>query len=112
VTTDPVDALAPYVPRLVAGWEPNGPRHRTLDGSLVSVDISGFTALSERLAQRGRVGAEELIRRISDCYAGIIRIAHDRGGDVLKFRGDALLLFFGGEAMRGARRPPRRRCKL
>jgi class 3 adenylate cyclase/tetratricopeptide (TPR) repeat protein len=97
VTTGPVDVLAPYVPRLVAGWGLDGPGHRTLPGSLVSVDISGFTALSERLEARGRIGAEELIRRISECYAGIIDLAHERGGDVLKFRGDALLLFFADE---------------
>ena len=55
--------LAPYVPRLVRGWseEPDGPRARTLDGSLVSVDISGFTALAERLAVNGKAGAEELV---------------------------------------------------
>jgi class 3 adenylate cyclase/tetratricopeptide (TPR) repeat protein len=68
-----------------------------IDGSLVSVDISGFTALSERLSARGKAGAEELIERISRAYRALIGRSVDYGGDVLKFRGDALLLFFDGE---------------
>jgi class 3 adenylate cyclase/tetratricopeptide (TPR) repeat protein len=91
--------LAPYLPRLVHEWstDPQGPRLRTIDGSLVSVDISGFTALAERLASKGRAGAEELVLRISSCFDGLIEVAERHGGDVLKFRGDALLLFFYGD---------------
>ena len=70
----------------------------SLDGSLVSVDISGFTALSERLADKGGEGAEELVRTISGIFAGLIEAAERHGGDVLKFRGDALLLLFVGDA--------------
>ncbi|HEY7732521.1 MAG TPA: tetratricopeptide repeat protein [Gaiellaceae bacterium] len=96
--------LAPYLPLLVRAWslEPGAPRHRTLAGSLVSVDISGFTSLTERLATKGRAGEEELVRSISACFEGLIDVATRHGGDVLKFRGDALLLFFTGE--RHARR--------
>lgn len=91
--------LDPYVPRLVRAWSTaHGDRTAVeVDGSLVSVDLSGFTALSERLGAKGRAGAEELILLISGVYEGLIRIAERRGGDVLKFRGDALLIFFDGE---------------
>ena len=68
-----------------------------LDASLLGLDISGFTALSERLAERGKLGAEELITLISACYGGLIEIGRRYGGDVLKFRGDALLLLFDGD---------------
>jgi class 3 adenylate cyclase len=97
-TTAGRSALAPYLPRLVRGWslEHEAPRARSLDGSLVSVDISGFTALSERLAEQGRKGAEELVRTISGIFASLIEAAERHGGDVLKFRGDALLLLFVG----------------
>lgn len=90
--------LAPYVPRLVHAWS-TAPdeRCRALDGTLVSVDISGFTALAERLASQGRRGAEELVTSISGVFAELIEAAERHGGDVLKFRGDALLLFFTGE---------------
>ena len=47
-------ALAPYVPRLVVDWLRDRPtnRHRRVRGTCVFADISGFTALTERLAVR------------------------------------------------------------
>lgn len=89
----------PYVSRLAAEWEANvaGQRARVLDASLLGLDISGFTALSERLQEKGKLGAEELITLISRCYGGLIDIAARYGGDVLKFRGDALLMVFDGD---------------
>jgi class 3 adenylate cyclase/tetratricopeptide (TPR) repeat protein len=91
--------FAPYLPRLVHGWstERSGARFRVIEGSLVSVDISGFTALAERLASKGKAGAEELVVSISSYFDRLIEVALRGGGDVLKFRGDALLLFFCGE---------------
>jgi class 3 adenylate cyclase/tetratricopeptide (TPR) repeat protein len=71
---------------------------RELEGSLVSVDLSGFTALSERLQAKGRAGAEELTLAVSGVFQSLIGITERHGGDVLKFRGDALLLFFDGES--------------
>lgn len=56
---------------------------RIIDGSLVSVDISGFTALSERLAATGREGAEELVRTISAILAELIAVAERYGGGAL-----------------------------
>ena len=90
----------PYLPRLVLDWAAQTPdeRWRELDGSLVSVDLTGFTALAERLQAKGRAGAEELVLAVSGVFEGLIGIAYRRGGDVLKFRGDALLLLFSGDA--------------
>ena len=98
-TTITVSPFRPYVPRLAARWDTDAPgeRVRVLEASLLGLDISGFTALSERLSERGKLGAEELIVLISRCYSGLIDIAERYGGDVLKFRGDALLLLFDGE---------------
>jgi class 3 adenylate cyclase/tetratricopeptide (TPR) repeat protein len=91
--------FGPFVPRLAARWDATcpGERSRTLEASLLGLDISGFTALSERLAERGKLGAEELISLISRCYSGLIDIGERYDGDVLKFRGDALLLLFDGD---------------
>lgn len=85
-----------YVPDLLAAW-PEGVAWRELDGTLVSADISGFTALSERLAARGKQGAEELSTLICDCFEGMIDASVGRGGDIVKFGGDALLVWFEGE---------------
>jgi class 3 adenylate cyclase/tetratricopeptide (TPR) repeat protein len=88
--------FTPYLPRLVRAWsnEPEASRVRVIEGSLVSVDISGFTALAERLSAKGKVGAEELVQQISGWFGCLIEVAERQGGDVLKFRGDALLVFF------------------
>jgi len=75
----------------------DGPRLQVVDGSIVSIDISGFTALAERLQAKGKEGAEELVTRISAVFDRLIAAAERHGGDVLKFRGDALLLLFAGD---------------
>jgi class 3 adenylate cyclase len=83
----------------VRAWSetPDAPRSRVIDGTLVSIDISGFTALAERLAVHGKAGAEELVQRISSVFDDLIAVAERHGGDVLKFRGDALLVLFAGD---------------
>jgi class 3 adenylate cyclase/tetratricopeptide (TPR) repeat protein len=88
----------PYVSRFAARWAVDTPEEQAhvLDASLLGLDISGFTALSERLQEKGKLGAEELIMLIGRCYSGLIDIAVRYGGDVLKFRGDALLMVFDG----------------
>ena len=92
-------ALAPYLPRLAtegAGEAPDA-RWRSLDASLVFVDVSGFTRLSERLAGKGRIGAEELTEVLGGCFSQLLGVAYAGGGSLLKFGGDALLLLFTGE---------------
>ncbi|UCG41294.1 MAG: AAA family ATPase, partial [Acidimicrobiia bacterium] len=64
---------------------------------LVFVDISGFTALSEKLAARGRIGAEELTSVLDRVFGDMLLAAYERRGSLLKFGGDALLLLFEGE---------------
>ncbi len=90
--------LSPYVSALAAAWDREAPgvRWRRVDASLCLVDVSGFTTLTERLARRGRVGAEELTNVLNDVFGTMIRLAEGRGGDVLSFGGDALLLLFTG----------------
>ena len=92
-------SFEPYLPRLVVEWARDGGRlgARELEGTLMSLDVSGFTRLSERLQAKGRVGAEELVLLVSGVFQGLIGICEGHGGDVLKFRGDALLLFFSGD---------------
>ena len=99
--------LTPYVPRVVIEWLREAPdaTWRTLEGTLAFVDLSGFTAMSERLARKGKAGAEELIDVLNATFVELLQIAYDNGGGVLKFGGDALLLFFSGDehARRAAR---------
>ena len=101
--TDPVagataDLFVPYLPRLVVDWQATAPelRHRSVEGSLVFVDISGFTKLSEGLSKQGKIGAEELAAIINECFVGLLALAYADGAQLLKFGGDALLLLFSG----------------
>jgi class 3 adenylate cyclase/tetratricopeptide (TPR) repeat protein len=96
-------AAAPYVPRALLHHLSREPERkvRAVDGTCVFVDVSGFTKLSERLARRGgREGAEQLADAIGRCFEGLLGVAYDKGGGLLKFGGDALLLLFEGEAHR------------
>jgi len=90
--------LDAYVPNIAVTWaeEASGSPWRSIDGSLVFVDISGFTNLSERLAKRGRIGAEELTGVLDMVFGNMLEIVYRRGGFLLKFGGDALLLLFHG----------------
>ena len=63
---------------------------------MVFADISGFTALAERLSARGRIGTEELVETLSRVFGGMLESTERRGGQLLKFGGDALLLLFTG----------------
>src|SRR3954454_12578741 len=99
--------LTPYVPRLVVEWLRDEPerRVRSLEGTLAFVDISGFTAMSEALSSRGKAGAEEVTEVMNTTFARLLEVAYGEGGTLLKFGGDALLLFFSGEthAARGTK---------
>ena len=70
---------------------------------MVFVDLSGFTAMSERLAKHGKLGAEELTAVIAATFDELIAAAYSFGASLLKFGGDALLLFSTGDehALRG-----------
>jgi class 3 adenylate cyclase/tetratricopeptide (TPR) repeat protein len=90
--------IIPYVPRLTIEWLRDEPDRlwRSLEGTLVFVDISGFTAMSERLVRFGKVGAEEITEVMNRVFAALLEDAYRYGGGLLKFGGDALLLLYDG----------------
>ncbi len=67
-----------------------------MEGTLVMADISGFTKMSERLAEIGKEGAEWLTNTINLYFESMLDAARQQGGSNLKFGGDALLLSFTG----------------
>jgi class 3 adenylate cyclase/tetratricopeptide (TPR) repeat protein len=107
VLPDAPDPLAAYVPNLLVDWLADEPHrsHRALPGTFVFADISGFTALTERLAARGRAGAEEMGDLLNEVFDALLTAAYDRGASLLKWGGDAVLLLFDGpeHLQRGAR---------
>lgn len=67
---------------------------QVLRGSLLFSDVSGFTALSERLAVLGPEGAERLTEIMNRYFATMLEIISWSGGTLLKFAGDAALVYF------------------
>jgi class 3 adenylate cyclase/tetratricopeptide (TPR) repeat protein len=98
-TLDTSARLRPYLPRIVISWlqETPGTLVRELDGTAVFIDISGFTKMSERLARHGKVGAEEVTEILNDVFTELLVVAYEQGGSLVKFGGDAMVLFFMGE---------------
>mmetsp|Transcript_46646 Transcript_46646/g.82231 ORF Transcript_46646/g.82231 Transcript_46646/m.82231 type:complete len:1068 (+) Transcript_46646:153-3356(+) len=63
------------------------------EGAVVFSDASGFTALTERLAQKSN-GAELLSQCLTSFFTPLIDIINAYRGDVIKFSGDALTIYF------------------
>ena len=96
---EPKPDYTPYVALLVRQWlnapDPDA-THRVLEGSTVFADISGFTKLSERLDRIGLEGAEQVTEVIGNAFNSLLEPAYAYDGTLVKFGGDALLLFYQG----------------
>lgn len=108
--------LEPYVPRLLVQWlreEPDA-RWRAVEGTLAFADISGFTALTEKLARKGKVGAEEMSDILNATFAELLDVAYADDAGLVKWGGDAMLLLFEGadHAARATRAALRMRDRL
>ncbi|NJP04946.1 MAG: AAA family ATPase [Chloroflexaceae bacterium] len=66
-------------------------------GSILSADLSGFTALSKQLSILGRQGAEEISAILNQLFKELVEQVVACGGELLKFGGDSLLAFFDAE---------------
>src|SRR4051812_34432727 len=95
----PRSNLASFVPRLTAEWLRDSPERlwQEIEGTVAFVDISGFTAMSERLSGIGKAGAEEVTDVMNATFAALLDVAYAEGGGLLKFGGDALLLLYSGD---------------
>jgi adenylate cyclase len=88
---------ASFLPHHLAHMEPEALATREAHlwpGTFLFSDVSGFTALSERLASLGGEGAEQLTALMNDYFAVMLEILAKSGGILMKFAGDALLAFF------------------
>ena len=113
-----VQGLVPYVPGLVieylaerwasscAGGGKENPGavagsaqalsdiNDTLDAVILMADVTGYTALAERLcAERGvNAGVEAVVSNcLNKYFTKLVGTIHEYGGDVVKFAGDAVL---------------------
>ena len=94
---DRSSTLTGYVPAFVvrrAAADPamlKVPSKDSRQSAVLFTDISGFTVLSQRLAERGPAGAEELSQTLSDFFEPLIDVVTSNGGDVVNLAGDALI---------------------
>eukprot|EP01132_Coremiostelium_polycephalum_P002067 gene2067-2553_t len=90
-------SLGSYVSNLVirgllASATPVDPPHiETYNACVLFADISGFTALTERLGTHGKEGVELLTQNLNRYFEILIKIVKRYGGDIVKFAGDAVL---------------------
>ena len=92
--------IIPYIPDLLlrqTSGAKNLGRDKVIEGSLLFADLSGFTAMSEKLASMGRMGGEKLAEIMNDCFNSLLGRVFASGGDVIKFGGDAFLAYFDSE---------------
>ena len=65
--------------------------------AVLMVDISGFTALTERLAKQGAAGAEQLSGILNRHFGRIAEITESHDGDIVAFAGDSAIAMWPGE---------------
>ncbi|XP_078212463.1 adenylate cyclase type 10 isoform X2 [Callithrix jacchus] len=84
-----------YLPDLIVygRFSPDRPFIDSFDGVLMFVDISGFTAMTEKFSTAMYMdrGAEQLVEILNYHLSAIVEKVLIFGGDILKFAGDALL---------------------
>ncbi|MEM7347533.1 MAG: adenylate/guanylate cyclase domain-containing protein, partial [Chloroflexota bacterium] len=106
-----IETLASYVPSQIVGDLARNPaaiaeaKSEQFLAAVLFADISGFTALTERLAQQGPAGAEELTHLINAYFTQLIELITTHGGDVVKFAGDALIALWPVSEKKGLFHP-------
>nr|XP_020830303.1 adenylate cyclase type 10 isoform X7 [Phascolarctos cinereus] len=87
--------IAAHLPDLIVygDFTPERPSMEYFDGILMFVDISGFTAMTEKFSTAMYMdrGAEQLVDILNRHISVIVEKVLIFGGDILKFAGDALL---------------------
>src|SRR4051794_40585020 len=94
-TSPSTEILASYAPSLILralSKHPTlgpDPSTETFPAAALFADISGFTALTERLGQGGPSGIEEIATILNAYFGPLVALVPAQGGDVVKFAGDA-----------------------
>lgn len=95
-----IQTIVSYVPKLALRRrlaDPAPPRAAEIESheaAVLLIDVSGFTKLTEMLAQRGPEGAEAMTQALNAYFGELIERVHFHGGDIVKFAGDAMLVLF------------------
>jgi len=93
-------SIAPYVPATLihaVAADPaftDAPVATDFQAAVLFADVSGFTPLTEALAQKGAEGPEEMRTLINRYFTAMIDLTRAEGGDVVKFSGDAMTVLY------------------
>src|ERR1041384_7923941 len=97
-------AIATYLPSAIVRQQLADPAPGRINGaywngSVLFADLSGFTALSEKLSSLGKQGAEEVSLIINNLFGAMVEELHRYRGSLLKFGGDAITAFFDADIL-------------
>ena len=81
-----------------AGKLPDAPSKELMEACVLLADISGFTALGEKLTNEhgDSLGAEKFATQMSDAISALVNVTHRYEGEVVKIAGDCLICTFSG----------------
>ncbi|MBZ0281444.1 MAG: tetratricopeptide repeat protein [Anaerolineae bacterium] len=71
-----------------------GNKQGTFQAVALLVDVTGFTALTEELMQRGKEGAETLTATLNAVFNPLVESVYTNGGFITSFAGDAFTALF------------------
>ncbi len=90
---DMLKSAQSFIPRRIANSAEPGNSY--FEGIVFCADVSGFTAMSEKLLTSGKEGSEEISKIINSFFNPLIKIIDKYGGDIFFFGGDAITAVFG-----------------
>ena len=86
--------LKPLLPYFIQERFEENKRSGQLDAYTMFVDISGFTAMTETLMQRGNEGAEMLSGILNQIFEPLVAMVYQQNGFIPYFAGDAFTAIF------------------
>ncbi|KAJ3191651.1 Adenylate cyclase type 10 [Irineochytrium annulatum] len=63
-------------------------------GAMAMIDVSGYSALTSALSSMGKIASEVITDAIGGYLSKLTEVVYLYGGDIIKFLGDAVLIFF------------------
>lgn len=94
--------MNPLVPDFVLHKQSQDQTSGEIEAAALFVDIAGFTAVTTRLQQHGREGAEALAHTLRFYFDPLIKAVHEAGGFITGFAGDACTALFEDTRLRNA----------
>lgn len=62
--------------------------------AVMFADVSSFTTITEKMTSFGSGGIEKLVEKLNDLFDVILKLIRRAGGDVMKFAGDAIEIYW------------------